>query len=79
MSGIYIELCWLVSANDAGYFKAELAPVTLKVKKNEVSVEVDEHPRPQAKIEDLAKLPSIFQKNGLVTAGSASVSHCAFR
>lgn len=60
-------------ANDAGYFKAEIAPVTLKSKRGEVSVTVDEHPRPQTKIEDLSKLPSIFQKDGLVTAGTASV------
>ncbi|XP_001606212.1 3-ketoacyl-CoA thiolase, mitochondrial [Nasonia vitripennis] len=60
------------AANDAGYFKAEIAPVTLKSKKGEVSVTVDEHPRPQTKIEDLSKLPSIFKKDGLVTAGTAS-------
>lgn len=51
-----------------------MAPVTLKVRKQEVTMEVDEHPRPQTKIEDLAKLPSIFKKDGLVTAGTASVS-----
>ncbi|XP_058807261.1 3-ketoacyl-CoA thiolase, mitochondrial isoform X2 [Phymastichus coffea] len=60
------------AANDAGYFKAEMAPVTLKLKKQEVTMEVDEHPRPQAKIEDFTKLPSIFKKDGLVTAGTAS-------
>lgn len=60
------------AANDAGYFKEEMAPVSIKVKKQQVDVAVDEHPRPQTKIEDLQKLPSIFQKNGLVTAGSAS-------
>ncbi|KAJ8686802.1 hypothetical protein QAD02_022596 [Eretmocerus hayati] len=60
------------AANDNGYFKAEIAPVTLKSKKGEKTIEVDEHPRPQTKIEDLTKLPSIFQKDGLVTAGTAS-------
>nr|QBH73967.1 mitochondrial 3-ketoacyl-coa thiolase [Encarsia formosa] len=59
-------------ANNSGYFKAEIAPVVLKSKKKDVTVEVDEHPRPQTKIEDLKKLPSIFQKDGLVTAGTAS-------
>ncbi|CAB0030428.1 unnamed protein product [Trichogramma brassicae] len=37
-----------------------------------VSVEIDEHPRPQTTIDDLKKLPSIFKKDGLVTAGTAS-------
>lgn len=64
---------FLFSAQEGGRFKEEIAPVTVRVKKQEVQVEIDEHPRPQAKIEDLTKLPSIFQKNGLVTAGSASV------
>ncbi|XP_015127780.1 3-ketoacyl-CoA thiolase, mitochondrial [Diachasma alloeum] len=60
------------AANDNGYFKAEMAPVSVKTRKQEVEVTVDEHARPQVKIEDFAKLPSIFQKDGLVTAGTAS-------
>ncbi|XP_076246660.1 yippee interacting protein 2 [Calliopsis andreniformis] len=60
------------AANDAGRFKEELAPVTVKTKKQEVVVTADEHPRPQTTIQSLAKLPSIFKKDGLVTAGSAS-------
>lgn len=51
-----------------------MAPVVLKIRKQEVEVGVDEHPRPETKIADLTKLKSIFQKDGLVTAGSASVS-----
>ena len=62
-----------ISANDKGYFKTEMAPITLKLRKREVVVEVDEHPRPETKIEDLKKLPTIFKKDGLVTAGTASV------
>lgn len=34
---------------------------------------MDEHPRPQTTIETLTKLKPVFQKDGLVTAGSASV------
>ncbi|XP_033208365.1 3-ketoacyl-CoA thiolase, mitochondrial [Belonocnema kinseyi] len=60
------------AANEAGRFKAEMAPATVKTRKGEITVEVDEHPRPQTKIEDVKKLKSIFQKDGLVTAGSAS-------
>lgn len=61
------------TAHDNGVFKEELAPVTLTVKKKEVVVDQDEHPRPQTTSEVLAKLPSIFKKDGLVTAGTASV------
>jgi len=50
-----------------------LAPVTIKVKKADVIVDVDEHPKLNTTIESLAKLPTIFKKNGVVTAGSASV------
>jgi len=51
-----------------------MAPVTVKVKGKEQIVDVDEHPRPQTTLEGLAKLPTVFKKNGVVTAGSSSVS-----
>ncbi|EFN81059.1 3-ketoacyl-CoA thiolase, mitochondrial [Harpegnathos saltator] len=60
------------SANDEGHFKEEIAPVQVKVKKQNITVTVDEHPRPQTTLESLAKLKSVFQADGLVTAGSAS-------
>ena len=63
-----------VAAHDSGYFKEELAPVTVKEKGKEQIVDVDEHPRPQSTLEGLAKLPTVFKKNGVVTAGSSSVS-----
>lgn len=56
-----------------GAFKAEITPFKLKVKGQQVDFAVDEHPRPKTTIEGLNKLKSIFQKDGLVTAGSASV------
>nr|QBH73971.1 mitochondrial 3-ketoacyl-coa thiolase [Frankliniella cephalica] len=59
-------------ANDEGRFKEELAPVAVKVKKQDVDVTVDEHPRPQTTLEGLNKLPTIFKKDGTVTAGNAS-------
>lgn len=59
-------------ANDAGVFKTEITPVKLKVKGKEVDFAVDEHPRPQTSLEGLNKLPSLFKKNGAVTAGTAS-------
>ncbi|KAI6171542.1 hypothetical protein M3Y97_01027900 [Aphelenchoides bicaudatus] len=58
-------------ANNAGYFKQEIEPLKLKTRKGEVSFEVDEHPR-ETTPESLAKLPPVFKKDGLVTAGSAS-------
>ncbi|XP_063586049.1 3-ketoacyl-CoA thiolase, mitochondrial-like [Penaeus indicus] len=60
------------NAQENGHFDAEIAPVTLKTKKGPADMTVDEHPKPQATIEGLAKLPSVFKKNGTVTAGSAS-------
>lgn len=57
---------------DEGAFKAEITPIKIKVKGKDVDFTVDEHPRPQTTIEGLAKLPSLFKKNGTVTAGTAS-------
>lgn len=62
-------------ANDAGIFKAEIEPVTLTIRRKEVKIDTDEHPRPQTTLEGLQKLKPVFKKDGLVTAGSASVSH----
>ncbi|VEN42921.1 unnamed protein product [Callosobruchus maculatus] len=59
-------------AQDAGRFKEEMAPVPVKVKRDMVNMEVDEHPRPQTTLDGLKKLPTLFKKEGLVTAGSAS-------
>eukprot|EP00127_Corallochytrium_limacisporum_P004679 Clim_evm33s172 gene=Clim_evmTU33s172 len=59
-------------ANEAGAFKAEIAPMTLKVKRKEVTFDTDEHPRPHTTKEGLAKLPPIFKENGTVSAGNAS-------
>lgn len=46
----------------------------MKAKKGKVAMAQDEHPRPQTTVEQLAKLPSVFKKNGTVTAANASVS-----
>ncbi|CAO1623202.1 unnamed protein product [Sympodiomycopsis kandeliae] len=59
-------------ANDEGAFKDEIVPVEVKVKKATESFTTDEHPRGSATIESLAKLPSVFKKDGTVTAGNAS-------
>jgi len=62
---------WL-AASKAGVFKSEIAPITVKVKGKEVEMAEDEHPKPATTLEILAKLPTVFKKNGTVTPGSAS-------
>ena len=60
-------------ATQAGVFKDQIVPVTLKSKKGDVLYATDEHFRPGATMEDLARLKPVFQKeNGTVTAGNAS-------
>ncbi|KAG0368280.1 hypothetical protein BGX24_002886, partial [Mortierella sp. AD032] len=49
-----------------------IVPVEYKVKKTVETLSHDEHARPQTTIESLAKLPSVFKKDGTVTAGNAS-------
>jgi acetyl-CoA acyltransferase 2 len=60
------------AAQAAGKFAAEIAPIELKSKKGPVSFDKDEHPRPEATLEGLAKLAPVFKKDGTVTAGNAS-------
>jgi acetyl-CoA acyltransferase 2 len=55
-----------------GVFDAEIAPVELKSRKGVESFAQDEHPRPEASLEKMSKLPSVFKKNGTVTAANAS-------
>lgn len=59
-------------ANQAGHFAAELSPIELASKKGPTQFTTDEHPRPQSTIEALAKLPPVFKKDGVVSAGNAS-------
>ena len=50
-------------------FADEIAPIEIKTKKGVKEMTADEHPRPETKIEGLAKLPTVFKKGGVVTAG----------
>ncbi len=60
------------AAQDAGKFKAEIAPVEIPGKKGETLIfEVDESPRRDSSLESLAKLKPAFAKDGRVTAGNA--------
>jgi acetyl-CoA C-acetyltransferase len=61
-----------VAAQKAGFFDAEIVPVTLPQKKGEpVVVRQDEHPR-ETSLEALAKLKGVVRPDGTVTAGNAS-------
>jgi len=59
-------------AIDSGVFKSQIVPVELRTKKGVEQYATDEHVRPGAKMEDLAKLKAVFKKDGTVTAGNAS-------
>ena len=60
-------------ATEAGYFKSQIMPVTLKSRKGDVVFDTDEHYRPNCTMTDLAKLkPAFLKENGTVTAGNAS-------
>jgi len=58
---------------EAGYFAEEIIPVMIPQgkKKPPLEFKMDEHPRLES-LENLAKLPAVFKKDGTVTAGNAS-------
>ena len=61
-----------VAAQKAGYFDAEITPVTIPTKKGDaLVVRQDEHPR-ETSMEALAKLKGAIRPDGSVTAGNAS-------
>ncbi len=61
------------AAQAAGFFKAEVVPVTIAQKKGDPKiVSADEHPRPDATLESLARLKGVVKPEGTVTAGNAS-------
>ena len=60
------------AAQRAGFFDAEITPVTIKQKKGDpIIVSKDEHPR-ETSMEALAKLKGVVRPDGTVTAGNAS-------
>jgi acetyl-CoA C-acetyltransferase len=61
-----------VAAQKAGFFDAEITPVTIPQKKGDaIVVTKDEHPR-ETSLEALAKLKGVVRPDGSVTAGNAS-------
>jgi acetyl-CoA C-acetyltransferase len=61
-----------VKAIDAGMFKNEIVPVTVKGKKGDVLFDTDEYPKRDSALDKLAALKPAFKKEGTVTAGNAS-------
>ena len=59
------------AAIEAGYFASQIVPVDVKVRREMVPFDTDEHPK-STSMEKLAGLPPAFQKEGRVTAGNAS-------
>jgi acetyl-CoA C-acetyltransferase len=59
-------------AIDHGYFRAQIVPVDIQVKKDKVPFEIDDTPRSGATAEKLGKLRPVFDPAGSVTAGNAS-------
>lgn len=59
-------------AQDKGLFDVEMAPVQVTHKKKTLTVNTDEHPRPESTLEKIGTLPSVFIKEGVVTAANAS-------
>lgn len=60
------------AAIQQGRFKREIVPVPVpRPKKEPILFDTDEHVRPDVTIEQLAKLPPAFKKDGTVTAGNA--------
>ncbi|MEX0280114.1 MAG: acetyl-CoA C-acyltransferase family protein [Arenibacterium sp.] len=60
------------AAVEAGHFKSQILPIEVKVKRDMVAFDTDEHIKAATTTESLAKLRPAFKKDGTVTAGNAS-------
>ncbi|RQP12492.1 MAG: acetyl-CoA C-acyltransferase, partial [Microbacteriaceae bacterium] len=60
------------AAIEAGHFRDQILPITVRQGRKEVIFDRDEHVRPGVTLDDLAKLHPAFSKEGSVTAGNAS-------
>ncbi len=60
-------------AMERDHFRGQVAPVPVPQRRGEpVSVDTDEHPRPETTVETLAALRPAFRADGTVTPGNAS-------
>ena len=79
--GFRSQTAWKTAA-DGGYYDSEIVPVTIKGRRGDTVVSIDEHPqlspfqpeRIRARFgrEAMGKLRTIFKKDGTVTAANAS-------
>ena len=60
------------NAASKGYFKEQILPIEIKVKRDTKLFDTDETIRPESSVESLAKLRPAFDKAGTVTPGNAS-------
>jgi acetyl-CoA C-acetyltransferase len=60
------------AAQKAGRFKDEIVPVMIKSPKGDIIVDTDEHPKHGTTLEAISKLRPAFDKDGTVTAATAS-------
>ncbi len=56
----------------AASLEAEIAPMTVRTRRGDVTVAADEGIRPDTSLDALAALKPVFRENGTVTAGSSS-------
>ena len=59
------------TANEDGTFAREMAPVTVKTRKGEITIDTDEQPR-NADLDKIPNLRPAFAKDGTVTAANSS-------
>lgn len=60
------------AALDKGIFAHEMVKVIVEGRKGAVEVNRDEHPKPEVNLEKIKGMKSLFKKDGLVTAATAS-------
>jgi acetyl-CoA C-acetyltransferase len=60
------------AAIEKGYFKEQILPIEIKVKRDTVRFDTDETVRPETTVEKLSGLRPAFDKEGTVTPGNAS-------
>jgi len=60
------------AATDKGYFKDQILPIEIPSRKGPTIFDKDEHIRADASMAGMAKLKTVFLKEGSVTAGNAS-------
>ena len=60
-----------IAATDDGRLPEEIVPVTVRGRKGDTVVEIDEAPRRDSSLESLAKLPGLVSREGSHTAGNS--------